>query len=98
MTHRPIKPRDAFGFLFFGLAMWLWPVLAPASFPAPPWGGMNGQQLWLEAMGTIQGALGGALAIKHYAVPALLRWSEIRGAERSTPAFALSRLRGMARL
>ncbi|HEX3730338.1 MAG TPA: hypothetical protein VHV47_11080 [Opitutaceae bacterium] len=92
-----MNPRNGFGFLLLGLVMWACPALAPAYFPSPPWGGDNAQAMWLEGMGAIQVLLGGAIVLRHLAIPALRRWTAARKSASASPIFALSRLRGLPR-
>ena len=93
-----MNPRNGFGFLVLGLVMWSCPLLAPGYFPAPPWGGDDAQAMWLTGMGVVLMALGGSIVLKHFAIPALQRWSLAQKAASVSPTFALSRLRGLPRL
>ncbi|HVW20254.1 MAG TPA: hypothetical protein VHC86_03490 [Opitutaceae bacterium] len=93
-----MNPRNGFGFLLLGVVMLACPALAPAYFPAPAWGGEDAQAMWLQGMGVIQILFGGAVVLRHFAIPALRRWGAARRAAAASPAFALSRLRGLPRL
>jgi len=95
---RPMNPRNGFGFLLLGLVMLACPLAAPGYFPAPPWGGSDAQAMWLEGMGAIQIFFGGAIVLRHLAIPALRRWTSARRAASASPVFALSRLRGLTRV
>jgi hypothetical protein len=89
-----MNPRNGFVFLAVGFWMWLLPALMPASFPALIFGGTNGRALWLEGMGVIQMLLGGAVVLRHFALPALVHWSAVRKTAEAAPTFALSKMRG----
>ena len=92
---KDMNPRNGFGFLVIGLWMWLLPALAPNWFPAPLFGGTNGQALWLEGMGVVQMLLGGSVVLRHFVLPPMARWATVRKAAESAPSFALSKLRGL---
>jgi hypothetical protein len=93
-----MDPRHGFGFLAIGFLMWMLPALIPAWFPAPLFGGANGQAMWLEGMGVIQMLLGGGLVLRHLALPALVRWAAVPKSAEGGASFAFSKLRGGARL
>jgi hypothetical protein len=94
LQQKNINPRNGFGFFAVGFWMWLLPALAPEWFPAPVFGGANGQTLWLEGMGVIQMLLGGAIVLRHFVLPAMTRWAAVRKTAEAAPTFALSKIRG----
>jgi hypothetical protein len=91
---KDMNPVNGFGFLTIGFWMWLLPALAPDWFPAPLFGGTNGQALWLEGMGVVQMLLGGGVVLRHFILPSMSRWAAVRKAAETAPSFALSKLRG----
>src|SRR5476651_973737 len=88
-----MDPRHGFGFLVIGVLMWMLPALIPAWFPAPLFGGANGQAMWLEGMGVVQILLGGGLVLRHFAIPSLVRWAAVRKTAEGGATFAFSKLR-----
>jgi hypothetical protein len=85
---KEMNPRHGFGFLAFGLFMWLLPAMTPDSFPAPSFGGLNGRAMWLEGMGIIQILFGGYLVFRYCLGPVLLRWATAAKPVETVPAFA----------
>ena len=80
--------RHGIGFFAFGLFMWLLPAMAPAWFPTPVFGGMNGRAMWLEGMGIIQILFGGTILLRYCAWPWLLRRAAVAKRTETASAFA----------
>ena len=59
----------AYGFLVFGGALRLLPLVAPAHFPPNSVDGSNTSALWLQAMGLINGIIGAFYLIRLDVVP-----------------------------
>jgi len=97
-TQKDMDPRNGFGFLTIGFWIWLLPALAPEWFPVSVNGGINARALWLEGMGVTQMLLGGAVVLRHIVAPSLVRWASARKPVETAPTFALTKMRGGARL
>jgi hypothetical protein len=79
---------NAFGFVGFGLVMWLLPALAPQWFPATSIDGSSARALWIQIMAVVQGAIGAIFLLRLSVLPKFVRWL---GEE---PALAASWRRG----
>ncbi len=67
----------AYGFLVFGGALHLLPLLAPANFPPNSIDGANTSALWLQTMGWVNGVIGAFYLIRLDVVPfvaSVLAW------------------------
>lgn len=69
-----MNTRNAWGFLSLGLVMGFLPSLVPAWLPPTGIDGSSARAMWLQAMGVVQIALGGAGVLGQLAVPAVIDW------------------------
>jgi hypothetical protein len=70
-----MNSRNALIFVALGAAMRLLPQVAPQWFPATAFDGTSAAALWMMAMGTVQGVLGGWYLIRWHLVGELRRWT-----------------------
>lgn len=71
-----MNSSNASGFVLFGLAMGLFPAIAPDLFPRNGIDGSSARALWMHTMGVVQVAIGLFFIMREGVLPWFARWLE----------------------